>query len=431
MQPTIWSHFARNAAIFTVSGFVLLGCDIPPGHQGDGHNTTVVEPVVVADGLIASAQDLSGAATAQVERPRPGVVTAGDIDDALNFDQFERYAGMVSRGFDIPTARLGQPILAQLVGPSGQPAPGVRVTLRAPGASDAIYSGYSGVDGMVSVFPDLVAKRPPKRLELRAFPEGGAEPATYKVRRGSDRQRIVIADDHQWRPDFLDLVFVLDTTSSMMDELAWLSQEVHALVSNAKQLAPGVDVRLGFVSYKAKSDVFSVRNYGFTKNAGTFREWVRAQNPDGGSGSAEYVARALRSAVDMKWRRGKGERLIIQIGDEPPEFDQIDTYYNAMADASGQGIQIHNLAASGVEQELEFLMRQGAAATGGRYMFLTDDSGVGATHGEPAIACYQVTRLTGLITRVVASELSGLRVEPPKDRVIREVGSYRRGVCLE
>ena len=77
----------------------------------------------------------------------------------------------------------------------------------------------------------------------------------------------------------------------------------------------------------------------------------------------------------------------------------------------------------------EYLMRQASVATGGRYLFLTDDSGVGIAHAEPTIACYQVTKLSRLLTRVLMTELSGRRQEAGESEVIREVGSYSGGVC--
>ena len=38
-------------------------------------------------------------------------------------------------------------------------------------------------------------------------------------------------------------------------------------------------------------------------------------------------------------------------------------------------------------------MRAMAAATQSRYLFLTDDSGIGNPHAPPAIDCYRVTKL--------------------------------------
>jgi hypothetical protein len=76
-------------------------------------------------------------------------------------------------------------------------------------------------------------------------------------------------------------------------------------------------------------------------------------------------------------------------------------------------------------------MRQASVLSGGRYLFLTDDSGVGNSHAEPDIACYRVTALKDLLVRVLASELSGFRKEAADSAVIREVGNYANGVCLE
>ena len=82
-------------------------------------------------------------------------------------------------------------------------------------------------------------------------------------------------------------------------------------------------------------------------------------------------------------------------------------------------------------QEAEYLMRQASVATGGRYVFLTDDSGVGYSHAEPTITCYRVTKLSRLLTRILATELSGKRQEAGAGEVIREVGSYSGGVCRD
>lgn len=74
-------------------------------------------------------------------------------------------------------------------------------------------------------------------------------------------------------------------------------------------------------------------------------------------------------------------------------------------------------------------MRAMAAATQSRYLFLTDDSGVGNPHAPPAIDCYLVTRLDALVRRVIDSQISGRRIEPERSEVIRSVGDYDAGKC--
>jgi len=98
--------------------------------------------------------------------------------------------------------------------------------------------------------------------------------------------------------------------------------------------------------------------------------------------------------------------------------------------ARAKRIHITPVAASGVADEAEYAMRAMAAATQSRYLFLTDDSGVGNPHAPPAIDCYLVTRLDALVRRVIDSQISGRRIEPDKDEVIRSVGQYDGGKCV-
>jgi hypothetical protein len=75
-------------------------------------------------------------------------------------------------------------------------------------------------------------------------------------------------------------------------------------------------------------------------------------------------------------------------------------------------------------------MRAVAAATQSRYIFLTDDSGIGNPHAEPDVDCYVVTQLATAIRRVLASQISGERVEPDPREVIRVMGRYDHGRCV-
>ncbi|MGB1699426.1 MAG: hypothetical protein ACPHRO_05700, partial [Nannocystaceae bacterium] len=60
---------------------------------------------------------------------------------------------------------------------------------------------------------------------------------------------------------------------------------------------------------------------------------------------------------------------------------------------------------SGVDKSTEFLMRMADVATGGTYIFLTDDSGIGNSHIEPTIGEYQVEPLNELLIRVIKQSL--------------------------
>ena len=419
------SHFAALSAVVFLSA--CSAGDMPKTLAGP-----VSESPITVEGAHASAAPLPAPILAETTRPartpRRGVITAGDIDDGLNLAAFVAYQRAAAGRLGLPRANLARPVTAQLVGPNGKPAPGVHVTLRKPGATKPFYNGYSGVDGMVTVFPAVLGAGRPATVELRAFGTG-QDPSVRTLKAGAGRQRVQLPQASDWQPEFLDLAIVLDTTGSMGDELAWLTKELRGIVNAARKSAPGVDIRYALVVYRDDGDAYVVRNRGFTKSAAQMTRWLRKQSANGGGDYPEAAAKALASGAALNWRRGKGERWMFHIADAPAHDRDARAYLAAAQVAAGKNVQIFGLGASGVAAKSEFLMRQAAVQTGGRYMFLTDDSGVGNGHVEPTISCYRVTKLRDLMIRVLRSELSGHRQEAAAGQVVRSVGSYRDGVC--
>jgi len=172
-----------------------------------------------------------------------------------------------------------------------------------------------------------------------------------------------------------------------------------------------------------------VRTYGFTDSSAAMAGWLHGFSAGGGGDYPEAEAAALKAGVGFHWRAGKGERLVLHVADAPPHDGDAGDYLRAAKAAAGNGVQIFTLGASGVAAQSEFLMRQAAVATGGWYLFLTDDSGVGNAHAEPTIPCYRVIQLSKFLTQVLGAELSGQRQEAGSGEVIREVGNYAAGVC--
>ena len=143
----------------------------------------------------------------------------------------------------------------------------------------------------------------------------------------------------------------------------------------------------------------------------------------------EAVDQALAAADRMQWRPGVAKAMLL-VADAPPHQDRLAPTLAVTERLRSQGVQIVPVAASGVDDSAQYVMRTMAALTQGRYIFLTDDSGVGNPHAEPDLACYVVTRLDQLIGRVLAGIAEGRRIEPGRDEVIRAVGHYDRGRCL-
>lgn len=377
--------------------------------------------------------------------PRTGVLTAGDIDDALNFAAFQRYAKKAAVKTGFSKTKLRRPIRAQLRGVF-KPMPGVPFSLYKPGATEPFFSGQSGVNGHITVFPSALGVNVGSTVDLKVFADHPVNTAsqgfqhspssqlssrnlTWKIRPGAAREQLTV-DHRPYDPDFLDLVFVIDATGSMADELEWLTKDLNRLISRIRKEANGIDIRLGLVVYRDHGDEFVVRNYGFTKDRSQIRRQLRKQEAVGGGDYPEAADAALAAAIDLRWRRGNGERLVFHIADAPAQAQNASAYLAAAKTAAQRNVQVFGIGASGVGSEAEYLMRQAALMTGGRYVFLTDDSGVGHSHAEPSIACYRVTRLTNLIGRILASEVTGIRQEASPREILRRVGTYREGRCI-
>jgi len=119
----------------------------------------------------------------------------------------------------------------------------------------------------------------------------------------------------------------------------------------------------------------------------------------------EDMNSGLEAMMRQHWSRDAVPQMLFLLADAPPQqyAGQDYTYHEAIQDAAANGIAIYPVAASGVDKPTEFLFRAMAVMTGGKYVFLTDDSGVGDSHEEPDITGYKVEKLNDLMVREIRS----------------------------
>lgn len=129
-------------------------------------------------------------------------------------------------------------------------------------------------------------------------------------------------------------------------------------------------------------------------------------------GSQDYpeaVDEALENAVSgHDWSKSARARLLLLVLDAPPHREQAaaERIRLMAAEAAKQGIRIIPVAASGADLETEMLMRTLAVATGGTYVFLTDDSGIGDSHKKPEGATPQIMPLNDLLADLIGRYVS-------------------------
>jgi hypothetical protein len=123
--------------------------------------------------------------------------------------------------------------------------------------------------------------------------------------------------------------------------------------------------------------------------------------------------------------------MLFWVADAPHHDAATAAMRAALVSARDKGIRIYPVAASNANPLAEATMRVGAQLTGGRYVFLTDDSGVGGGHSEPKVPCYYVTKLNDAIVRSVAMEITGTYVAPSPDSIVRIVGTPAGDTCAQ
>lgn len=352
----------------------------------------------------ASADDLGDAAAGEDGRGwEAGVLTAGVIDD------FGRQGWSEYRGF-LRNERQGQPwgvepwdVLQVRVRNGEDPLRDLPVEVEQDGRR---FLARTDGEGIVRLFPGLAHQR----LREGAFtvtPRGGT-PARLSYSRRSFRHgaRPVLEVSQplsaRVRRPVLEIGFMIDATGSMGDEMTYIQTELRDIIGRVQPRGAPFDVRIAVVYYRDRGDDFVTRVQPFTDDVDATVAFLAATEADGGGDFPEEMNAAFRETMRLGWSEEPAARMLFVVADAPPhEYnDATYTYHDALADAGRRGISVFPLASSGIDRSTEYLMRAMAVATGGKYIFLTDDSGVGNPHLTPDTP-FQVEPLNDLMVREI------------------------------
>ena len=225
-------------------------------------------------------------------------------------------------------------------------------------------------------------------------------------------------DSYSAYDDEIEIMFVVDTTGSMGDELSFLCDELSGIVTRVSS-SLSCKIRLGLIFYRDKGDAYVTRSFDFvdvTSSSGlnTVVKNINAQFSSGGGDYPEAVDTALKEAVEAKWHDDSKTKLIFHVLDAPyhDEQENQSVFANAVRGAAEKGIRIIPVAASGLDTLGQYIMRSAALLTGGTYTFLTDDSGIGLSHELPAVGAFTVEYLSDLMVRLIKGYYNGEFEQP-------------------
>ncbi len=228
----------------------------------------------------------------------------------------------------------------------------------------------------------------------------------------------------------LDVALVIDTTGSMGDEITYLQAEFTAISEAVQVQFPGVPQRWAVIAYRDTTDTYVIKGADFGTSVGWFQTQLNALSASGGGDFPEAPDQALAYASQLSWNPDPdAAHLAFWVADAPPHDDKAAPFSAAVRALATAGVHVYPVASSGIDEATEYAMRATAQLTQGRYVFLTDDSGVGGSHKEPSIPCYAVTHLDRAIVRAVGSELAGSALDVDPTDLVRTVGDPENGTC--
>jgi ubiquitin len=210
-------------------------------------------------------------------------------------------------------------------------------------------------------------------------------------------------------PKNVDIVWAVDATGSMGDEIEYLKTELLDVIGRAKSRNPELAYRMGAVFYRDKGDEYLTRNSALSPDITQTVGFIQNQYAGGGGDYPEAVHSALEEAIfTQKWSENAVARICFLVLDASPhqEPEVIASLQKSIREAARRGIRIVPIAASGVQKDTEFLMKFFGLATNGTYVFLTDHSGIGGKHLEPTTDEYKVEPLNNLLVRLITEYTS-------------------------
>lgn len=340
----------------------------------------------------------------QQPEARAGLLTGGEWCDNDNFDFWRELVGGRQEWSGIADHWRLCTENRVFVRVTKDEKPAENVTVKLFAGEAKLWEAVTDNRGYAYLFATL--DKGTQYVPTHITAERGGKQLAYAEYRGGGECLLKIAEESP-RAVGLDLMFAIDTTGSMGDELTYLQAELEGVIRRVTE-DKQIPVRLGLNFYRDEDDEYTVRGCDFSVDIPKGISIINDQVAYGGGDYPEAVERALSCAIREQSWNTDSVKLLFLVLDAPPHDtrENAETLRALLAEAAEKGIRIIPVASSGVDTETEFLCRSFAAATGGTYTFLTDHSGIGEGHLEPTIGYYQVEKLNDMLVRIIEGYLS-------------------------
>ncbi len=340
--------------------------------------------------------------------PQAGLLTAGEWNDNENWGFFSNLAG--TNKITFPSFGIDPRFRARVtVTGKGSSEPVVNAKVRIYGSGDELlWSAVTDKNGVAYLFTDSpsefkgIVEYGNASAEFTGFTAGASQtaPEAQQGTGSTGSSEIELELDGKGESyKSTDIMFIVDSTGSMMDEMVFLQKEF----SDIAEKTGDANTRYSVNFYRDEGDDYVTKCSDFTSNINDVQGILNEETADGGGDLPEAVDKILEECINSTGWSEKSVKLAFLIFDAPPHEGKEQSLQASVRAAAEKGIRLIPVVASNAERETELFGRAVAIKTGGTYVFLTDDSGVGEGHLEPVIGKYEVEKLNELIIRVINS----------------------------
>jgi Mg-chelatase subunit ChlD/PBP1b-binding outer membrane lipoprotein LpoB len=351
--------------------------------------------------------------------PSTSGLKAGYSDDNRQFNYFvnflEEYNSVPHLNLDI-----SERIIINVKDSNDLSIPNADVLIKSGG--NVITQGTTLADGSFRFFPSLFS-RDLKSFEVQVEDfSSGKKTGDQFSREGRREIDLVINTKRDLEEHIpLDILFILDTTGSMGEEIQRLKATIQLIHLNLSSLSTKPHLRFGLVLYKDDGDEeYRTQIVHLTDDLDRFQKELNMVEAYGGGDTPEDLQAALEDSMKkIRWNKD-GIRLAFIITDAPPHLDygQEYDYAQASVEAKERGIKIHSVGTGGLPLDGEYILRQISQFTSGRYIFLTygeqgeSEGGSAGSVSHHTGANFQTDKLEAIIIRFAKEELSYLSDKP-------------------
>ena len=341
---------------------------------------------------------------------KAGVLTAGEWNDLDHWDFWSGLMGSQDYGGMSAYWRMYTPrrVAVRVADAAGKRLPALRITLEQN--RKVLWSTLTDNQGEADLWVDpfhAQAGTDNLVLTIDGKPQASAPKLSpWNVQQEEAEVNFYIIDKAHTAEKRADIAFIVDATGSMSDEIDFLKKDLVDILDRAKGGVGEVELRTAAVFYRDEQDEYVTKFSPFTDDYRKTIQYISMQYADGGGDLPEAVHTALEAGLqNLAWNTSARARIAFLVLDAPAHQDHqgvVESLQASIREYARQGVKLIPVFCSSRSNECEFMCRFFSVLTGGTYVFLTDDSGVGGDHLEASVGDFQVEPLNDLLVRLIA-----------------------------